>query len=355
MKMAQALSAEVGTALLIAAQGEGGPADAKDLRHHYGVATLLPMRLLPLSGRFGIHLFNLRAAILAKTRGAKAVLSRSIGAAAFAAIFGIPTVWECHAPPQGFERIYWSILRRANGFRRLVVISDALSRILLARHPEIAALDVVIAHDGVDLERYEALPAVEQAKQLADRRVDRPVAAYAGHLYAGRGIDVILECAAALPEWSFIIAGGNAPDIAAVQEKCSARALDNVELIGFVENSDLPSRLAAADVLLMPYQRRVMVSGGRLDTAQWMSPLKMFEYLAMGRAIVASDLPVLREVLDDEVAMLVPPDAPDAWVAALSKIRDNAAFRTGLAAAARLRAAEYAWPRRVKRILSGIV
>lgn len=355
MKMAQALLVEVGGGLLIAARGEGAGAGGKNLRRQYGVKRMLPMRLLPLSGRFGIHLFNTRAALLAKRCGAKVVLSRSIGAAAIAARFGIPTVWECHAPPQGFEKVYWSILHKARAFRRLVVISDALREILSARFPETREVDVVVAHDGVDLDLYKSLPTPEEAKRVAGRSPSRPVAAYAGHLYAGRGIDIILKCAEALPEWSFVIAGGNPDDIAAVRERCDALGLSNVELIGFVENSELPARLAAADALLMPYQRKVMVSGGRLDTAQWMSPLKMFEYLAMGRAIVASDLPVLREVLDDEAAVLVPPDDVNAWVDALSRLYECKALQSQLAIAACLRSTEYTWTRRVRRILDGIV
>jgi glycosyltransferase involved in cell wall biosynthesis len=352
MKMAQALNAAGGLAALIAARGNGA-VDAAALARQFGVDILPNMLLLPLRGRYGIHLFNLRAALAARRLGVGLVVSRSVGAAALAARMGLPTVFECHAPPQGFERRYWRFLARAPAFRRLVVISDALRGLMREAHPETEAMDVVVAHDGVDLARFEDLPAPAAAKRAAGLDPDRPVAGYAGHLYRGRGIDVILAAASRLPGWDFVIAGGTDADVAALRAEVGTRGFGNVSAWGHVPNADLAARLAVCDVLLMPYQPSVMVSGGRLDTARWMSPLKMFEYMAMGRAIVSSDLPVLREVLDDDIARLVPPADEDGWVAALTALEDSAE-RERLAAAARARAAGYEWSARCARMLDGL-
>jgi glycosyltransferase involved in cell wall biosynthesis len=353
MKMAEALSAVVPGTMLIARRGDKF-AEVAGLEQLYGVGQMPALHLLRAGGRFGIHLFNLRAALIARRLGAALVLSRSIGAAAIAARLGLPTIWECHAPPEGFERRYWSLLTAAPAFRRLVVISDALRRLMSERHPELASHEVIVAHDGVDKARFADTPSPEAAKRAARRDPARPVAAYAGHLYAGRGIEVILGCAAVLPQWSFLIIGGLPADIAAVERQCRKTALNNIELLGFIDNAELPERLAAADVLLMPYQRRVMVSGGRLDTAAWMSPLKMFEYMAMGRPIVASDLPVLREVLDESCAFLVRPDDVSGWVDALQSLRDPS-LRERLAGTAKARAAQYDWSVRVRQVLTGLI
>lgn len=354
MKMAEALCARYPQTTLIATGEETSLPDGASLRKRYGVQNLPTLRLLPAEGRLGIHLFNLRSALLARRMQADVILTRSIGAAAIAARLGIPVVWECHGLPQGFEKRYWTMLAGARGFRRLVVISSALERLMAAQHPEVAGLDVIVAHDGVDVTRFSGLPTPTAAKIAAGRDTARPVAGYAGHLYAGRGIDIIFACAQALPHWSFLIAGGQPKDVAAARRECERRDLANVELIGFVDNAELPGRLAVADVLLMPYQRRVMVSGGRLDTAQWMSPLKMFEYMAMGRPIIASDLPVLREVLDEGCARLVVPDDASQWIEALLELGQDASQSQALADAARQRVAEYDWKNRSRRILDGI-
>jgi len=353
MKMSEAMSTLRHDVVLVAARGEG-PVDTEALQRSYGVTRVPAFHFLPLRRRWGVHEFNLRAALFARRARAGLVLSRSIGAAAIAARLGIPTIWECHGLPQGGERRYWSMLVGAKAFRRLVVISDALRGLMARQHSETGRLDVVVAHDGVDLTRFVGLPPADVAKRLAGRDPARPVAGYAGHLYEGRGIEVILDCARALPHWTFVIAGGTPTDVATLTGRCRDLGLANVETLGFVANAELPSRLAVADVLLMPYQRRVMVSGGRLDTAQWMSPLKMFEYMAMGRAIVASDLPVLREVLDDTRAILVPSDRPDAWIASLARAASDPTLTQALSNAARQSVKAYDWSLRAQRILEGI-
>jgi glycosyltransferase involved in cell wall biosynthesis len=352
-KMAEAfVSLGFRTHLFAGATAQAAPTE-EELRRLYGVARLPDLRLMPIRGRFGIHLFNLRVALAASRLKPDAVVSRSVGAAAICASFGLPTVWECHAPPHGVERLYWRRLRRSRGFRRVAVISAALAQLMEDIHPETKCLDVVVAHDGVDVARYAHIPSPDAAKAAAGLPPSQPVAAYAGHLYEGRGIGLILDCAAALPHWRFRIAGGTEADLRTTADVIARRSLGNVDLLGFIENAALPETLAAADVLLMPYQRRVMVSGGRLDTARWMSPLKMFEYLAMGRAIVSSDLPVLREVLTDANALLADPDDAGAWITALRRLEDGA-LRVRLSDDARETARRYDWRRRAEIMLAGL-
>jgi glycosyltransferase involved in cell wall biosynthesis len=349
MKMAQALL-EIDPGLLtITAKGKGDCSET-EIRYLYGLTKVPDLARLSAGGRYGIHFFNLRAAFLAVRRGAKQVLSRSIGAAAMTAKLGLPTIYECHAPPSGFEQKYWSLLTKSKNFERLVVISSALRDRILEKFPESRSLEIVVAHDGVDLDRFKDLEDAKTAKHKANRDTYRPVAGYAGHLYAGRGIEIILACAKALPDWDFVIAGGTGEDVRSYTEQVTRLNLSNIEFWGFIPNAELASRLAIADVLLMPYQNSVSVSSGTLDTAQWMSPLKMFEYLAMKRAIIASDLPVLREVLDDRAAMMVEPDNATAWIQALNTLRDENA-RTQISAAAAQLALHYDWRTRAKHIL----
>ena len=77
--------------------------------------------------------------------------------------------------------------------------------------------------------------------------------------------------------------------------------IKNVHLTGFVPNEELPLYQAACDILLMPYEEAIAGSSGG-DTARFASPMKAFEYMAAGRPILSSDLPVFREVLDEAFA-----------------------------------------------------
>jgi glycosyltransferase involved in cell wall biosynthesis len=107
------------------------------------------------------------------------------------------------------------------------------------------------------------------------------------------------------------------------------------------------------DVLLMPYQKSVSIGVARQDTARWMSPMKMFEYMASGVPLVSSDLPVLREVLEEgRNALLVAPSDPQAWVAAVDRLAVDAGFAAHLGATAHANYREHhTWAARARRLL----
>jgi glycosyltransferase involved in cell wall biosynthesis len=104
---------------------------------------------------------------------------------------------------------------------------------------------------------------------------------------------------------------------------------------------------------LLPYGRRVEASSGG-DIAAFLSPMKLFEYLACGRAILASDLPVLGEVLNAANSLTLPGDDAPAWAAALGSLSADPARRQARGAQARRDAANYTWERRAARMLEGL-
>ena len=164
---------------------------------------------------------------------------------------------------------------------------------------------------------------------------------------------MILEIAERIPEVNFLIVGGDPGDVNRVREKVLDHDLKNVLLTGFVPNADLPRYQSACDILLMPYQPQVSASSGG-DIGRYLSPMKLFEYLASGRAICSSDLPVLKEILSSEIAVLLPPTDVESWVTAIRELQDNSSYRNNLAHKARLAATEYSWESRAEKILSGI-
>jgi glycosyltransferase involved in cell wall biosynthesis len=111
--------------------------------------------------------------------------------------------------------------------------------------------------------------------------------------------------------------------------------------------------MKAVDVLLMPYQQSVSIGVRGHDTARWMSPMKMFEYLASGTPVVSSDLTVLREVLrNGENALLVSPTAVDQWTTAVDRLLGDQAFAQQLGRAGHATyASGYTWTTRAQRIL----
>jgi glycosyltransferase involved in cell wall biosynthesis len=102
----------------------------------------------------------------------------------------------------------------------------------------------------------------------------------------------------------------------------------------------------------MPYQQTVATSSGG-NTASICSPMKMFEYMAAGRAILTSDLPVLREVLDDSMAVFCQPEAQESWASALGELLVDEGRRQSLGQQARICARKYSWVVRAQRALEG--
>ena len=318
---------------------------------HYGIDTPFRVRRLGASRFLRDYDFDLRAFFAAVAQRADLVYARNLRAAAMASVWGLPLVFEAHSPPQTKFQAW--LLRRVisgRGFRLMVVISDRLRQILLeVAANRLADPQVIVLPDGVDLERFCDTPNIAEARRRLGYPVEGFTAGYAGHLYAGRGIDLIVELARRHPRVHFEVAGGDARSVEDRRRRHTA--IGNLRFVGFVANADLPLHLAACDVLLMPYQRQVSTTiRGDNNTVDWMSPMKMFEYMASGRAVLASDLPALREVLSEDNARLVPPDDVEAWAEALADLQANASVRTALAKRAEIDVQNYSWRKRVRAV-----
>jgi glycosyltransferase involved in cell wall biosynthesis len=371
MKMAQAF-ASLGLSVDVFFPGNAFRDDSagsgwEQLAGHYGLRYRFS--IFGLAARPGARKYDYawRALRRAKQSGADIVYTRLLQAAAFGSLSGFPTILELHDLPSG--KTGPALLRlflRGLGTRRLVLISNALLADLAQRFNLPAGEDcVLVVPDGVDLDRYADLPVPAQARRVIAPALqpvlgstgpgfesDRFTVGYAGHLYPGRGVELIIELAARMPDFNFLLMGGEPQEVVRYRQMVAQRGLVNLFLTGFIPNADLPGYQAACEVLLMPYQHRVAGSSGG-NIARYLSPLKLFEYLACGRAILSSDLPVLREVLSERNAVLLPPDDPERWEAAIRQLHDDMGRRLALGSAARQEAGKYSWEARAARILAG--
>jgi glycosyltransferase involved in cell wall biosynthesis len=369
MKMAQALSILGHTVRL--AVPSSGPVPAasghswEQLAHHYGLQHAFPVEWLASRPRLRRYDFSWRALSWANSWQAELVYTRLPQAAALASQRGIATILEAHDIPQGkIGPWLFQLFLNGKGARKLVIITQALAADLALRfgRPLIAPF-TVIAPDGVDLERYEGLPQPTEARRrlleqtrptasspLGQLSAERFTLGYTGHLYPGRGRELLLELAKRMPQFAFLVVGGEGRDISTFQAEIQAQRVENLILTGFVPNAELPLYQAACEVLLMPYQQKVAASSGG-DIARYLSPMKLFEYLACQRPIVSSDLAVLQEVLNPQNAILAPADDPAAWERAIQSLRRDPELRQRLASQARQDAQRFTWDTRARRIL----
>jgi glycosyltransferase involved in cell wall biosynthesis len=230
------------------------------------------------------------------------------------------------------EARVWEI---ADGY---VTITAALCRELERRHGSRAQVAVIA--DGTRLAPVDAGAAVRPAATPA-------VVAYAGHLYVWKGVDVLLAALARLPRTRGLIVGGHPleADLARVTGLATRLDIaDRVTFTGLVEPARVSELLREADVLALPNPASAI-------STLFTSPLKLFEYMAAGRPIVASDLPAIREVLHHEVdALLVAPDDPVALAAGIERLLADPVLARRLAVAALAAVPDYSWDRRAERL-----
>jgi glycosyltransferase involved in cell wall biosynthesis len=233
------------------------------------------------------------------------------------------------------ERRVWT---RAAGY---VTITRALADELTNRFGP--RPHVFVVPDG-------APDALVVAPPLPLPRTPRPVVAYAGHLYPWKGVDVLIRALALAPGVDGLVIGGHPQEADRARVEALARDLritDRVTFTGHVPPGDVAGYLSRAMILALPNTRSAISS-------RYTSPLKLFEYLALGRAIVASDLPAIREVLTEDSAVLVPPDDPEALAAAIRALAADPTRVQALAARARALAPSYTWQARATRLEAAI-
>ena len=230
------------------------------------------------------------------------------------------------------EQLVWA---RADGY---IAITTALSVELEGRFGH--RRDLAVVPDGA------RMPAGGDVGLRRDAGDAGPVVGYAGHLYPWKGPDVLIAALERLPGVRALVVGGLAgePDLDRVRAMAARSAPGRVTFIGQVEPPRVAGLLRQADVLVLPN------TPGRVSAA-YTSPLKLFEYMASGRPIVASDLPALREILRPDVnAVLVEAGSPTELAAGLSRVLGDADLAARLAARAREDVRDWTWDRRAERI-----
>ena len=290
------------------------------------------------------YLYSLCIALWLLFRKREVLYFRDFYPALFCSYLGMPVVLELHKVPRKHPGIKGRLITkffRSPNLRRVVVITEALKRLI---SKEIPGLDgkIEVAPDASD----HHLGKIEKISLKGTFK-----AGYVGHLYRGKGMETIADIVPKLPEIDFHIVGGRDADIQLWSQKLD---YDNITFHGFVPQSSVPSYINAMDVCLLPNQDIVRDVSG-IDIGQFTSPLKMFDYMAAGKPIVSSDLPVLKEVLNEDNAVLCNSKDPSDWIRAIKALRHNEGLRQKIGARAQKDYLEnYTWEKRAKNILHAI-
>lgn len=237
--------------------------------------------------------------------------------------------------------------RRANA---VFPVTPHLANELIQR----GAARVHIAHDGIRRERFENMPDQQAARAKIGWSVDAFIVGYIGRLHTmsmDKGVGTLIQALRQVDGASLALVGGPDDMAEKLRQQWLAYGLPAGRFLyaGQVRPDSVPLYLSAFDMCAMPFPWTE-------HFAYYASPIKLFEYMASGRAIVASDLPSTADVVrDGESALLVPPGDVDSLAQAITRLRDDPALRQTLATCAReIVLAHYTWEARAKMILKAV-
>lgn len=264
---------------------------------------------------------------------------------------GRTLVLEEHTFPHRGGWGAWLHLWASRHTDRLVVITHRLKERYVAAG--IPAERVLVAPDGVDLARFENLPDRDEARRQVRLPLGKIVVGYVGRFHTlgrSKGLDTLIEAAVLLrgqdTDIVLCFVGGPKESFAALEELARRYGLpaDRLFLVDRVPLLKVPLYMRAFDVCAMPFPWTE-------HYAYYMSPLKMFEYMASRTPIVATDLPSTREILrDEENAVLVTPGEPQALADGMEWVLGNAELATRIGQRARDDVARYTWTERARKI-----
>ncbi len=167
--------------------------------------------------------------------------------------------------------------------------------------PEISLTRFLYEPNAVDMTAFNLSLSKEEAREKLSLPVTKKIAVYTGHLYGWKGVHTLAESAALLSsDFLVIFVGGTVEDVAKFREKYATTP--HISIVGHVNHAEIPLWQKAADVLVLPNTAKEKIS------AFYTSPMKLFEYMASGVPIVATDIPSIREIVNDESAVFVEPD-----------------------------------------------
>ncbi|MFH1620608.1 MAG: glycosyltransferase [Patescibacteria group bacterium] len=219
-----------------------------------------------------------------------------------------PIFLELHDSPLSNMGRWKRIKDKMSGF---IVITKGLKDLLGGQG--IAEDKICVAMDAFDPGEFIGLPEKAEVRQRLNLDAGKTIFVYTGHLFPWKGMDAIALAFDRIPERSeFVIVGGNPEDMERVK-KLVPLGTKNVRFMGHMSHAEVLQWLTAVDAAILPTSAKFEI--GRLYT----SPIKLFEYLAAGLPVIASDVPSSHEVLDENMGIFFKPDDEESFAEALGR------------------------------------
>ena len=265
------------------------------------------------------------------------IISRSVLSAIFLSIILKKVILEIHHELTGLSKYLFNLTMKLDFFNNMKIIYISKS---LPKKFDTNKNRYIILDDAVDLDNFNL---------KITKKIIKKTCVYAGSFAKGKGIENIIEISKLTKNIKYHLYGDLINSNFDVNEikKCK-----NIIYKGFVEYKNIPKVLKKYDVLLLPYSKKVYVRSNNIEVGKYMSPMKLFDYLAAKKIIIASDLKVYNHILTKNNSILINSDSHKEWAKKLKLVFNNKKKFSNLKKEAFETAKKNTWNIRVKKILN---
>jgi len=306
----------------------------------------LDLLFLPIFKKFffsiGFLFFSFSSAVYLKFKATKEDIIYSNESLPLwcASFFFKNTCYEMHDFPESKLSLFGMFLKRM----RFVLVHNRWKMGRLREVFEIDPRKIMYEPNAVDVEGFDIAVNKDEARRDLALPLDKKIAMYTGHLYGWKGVDTLAQAAGNLTgEFLVVFVGGTEKDIESFKGKYGDDPC--VFIAGHKKHSEIPLWQKAADVLVLPNTARKNIS------KYYTSPMKLFEYMASKRPIVATDIPSIREILNKTNAFIVSPDDPEAMAKGIIEAVQNDTKNKKIIQEAYSDVEFHTWSKRAKRTL----
>lgn len=325
---------------------------SKQADKYYGLSQSIKINYLPTIDIFWIPFFKSVAFytsyvvfsifsvlyVLFRVRKTDVVYTNEALVALLVSIVHKRTVYEMHDFPEHFIFIYGWLCKIVEG----VITTNVWKKEQLTMRCGANPNRVLVEMNAVDVNAFRLDMTKEEARRKLSINEKGKIILYTGHLYSWKGVDVLAQAMREIPDATAYFVGGTTPDVA--DFKMRYVGMSNIRIIGHRPHNEIPFWQAAADVLVLPNTAKESIS------LYATSPMKLFEYMASGRPIVASLLPSVKEIISDDAVVFVLPDDPHALAEGIRRAY-NETHSTRVARAGAI-VEEHTWDARASRIVN---
>ena len=258
--------------------------------------------------------------------------------------FAFPnTVYEIHDFPRN-NFYYRVVFRRVTYF----VATNHWKKRKLQEIFNIPGERIITEQNAVSLEDFSDLLSKFEARKILNLSSDTKLICYVGMLRTmgmEKGMDILLKAVKSITGFKLMVVGGNYEDLAFYKNVAEEYGItDRVIFAGFVPYKKVALYLSASDILVAPFPKN--------DHYEfYMSPMKIFEYMASRRPIVTTDLGSIREILDDDTAVFVRPDDQENLGQGILKLLNDEELGVKIADRAYRKVLQHTWAKRAERII----